>query len=121
MRLYFLILTFLPEYTKSEVPKPCAEVHPRVLQQTHRETQGNRATPVGYHANYQLEAIQFQPWIVLHSLPQRHVFPKPGFGHFQTKSKSCAKANVAQEVRVSVSRKSPRSDRICSAQEEHAT
>lgn len=44
MWLYFLVLTVLPEYTKSEVPKPHAEVHPRVLQQTHRETQGNSDT-----------------------------------------------------------------------------
>lgn len=59
VKLYFLITTFLPEYAKSEVPKPCAEV-PQGALKGHREIflnlKRNTVTPVGHHANYQSEA-----------------------------------------------------------------
>lgn len=59
VKLYFVIITFLPEYAKSEVPKPCAEV-PQGALTGHLEIflnfKGHTVTPVGRHVNYQPEA-----------------------------------------------------------------
>lgn len=125
--LYFPVLAILPGYTKSEVPKPSTEIHPRVLQQTHRVL-WNVSKCLGKQRQL-LDTVQTTSWRQLGFSCGLYYIPFHNVMSFQswvlatarTKRKFCAKLHAAQDMGTVVLGKSPPFDRIHSAQREHAT